>query len=76
MSHYVVYRIGKCITCGNKTCETLGNYEALNAEEAKSKAVDNWMHEYFGQSGALQENEITDENIFLSGEFIAEESHE
>lgn len=75
INYYKVFRIGKCVKCGQNVREGLGEFEAEIEEEAIDKAIAEWSFDNFGQAGALRENDLTEEALFLNAEFIAEEIH-
>lgn len=72
---YNVFRLGKCTKCGQNVREGLGEFETEIKEEAINKAVVKWSFNNFGQAGALRENDLNEEELFLNAEFIAEEIH-
>lgn len=73
MRIYSVYRIGKCVKCSQDVTEFLGDFEAENEKESINKAQSEWSFDNFGQAGAIRENEITEEKVFLDAEFEAKE---
>ena len=76
MKIYDVFRVGKCVKCGQNVREKLGVFKAETKEEAIRQAQSRWSFDNFGQAGAMRENEILEEEKFLSTEFITEESDE
>jgi len=73
MKTFEVIRYGNCVECGKVITQFLGEIETETKEEAIDKAIQNWSYDHFGQAGALRENELREEEIFLNGKFKARE---
>lgn len=71
--NFEIKRIGKCIECQQDTVTYIGEFEADTEQEAIDRAIADWLHERFGEAGALREDEIVKEEKFLNAKFIASE---
>jgi hypothetical protein len=74
---YMVFREreGDCVHCGHFVKEQIGYVEAKNQEEAIQLAQERWLHENYGQGGAIGENDRIEEEKFLDAKFVAIEDN-
>ena len=75
---YEVIRKGKCITCGKEGEVLIATIEADSCDEvidtpddAIGIAIKVYLHEKFGDAGAMTESELLEEATFLKAEFVA-----